>query len=235
MNDKQSAELNMFQSVKEVLAGNKSKYETISVFSKAVTDFDGNIKAIRKLAKDRKDVIVPAATGEKQSVENKMIDQALKVARVTNVYAFDTENQQLQMQTDIFKSKFYRLHGNQKLALAKSIYGAARPLADALIDYGLITEELDDLENLVIEYNDVIVKPRGTINERKGMTADMALLFADTKSLLNDRMDKMMRLFKNDNTNFYEAYFYARNVINTAYRKKKPTKEEVIITSEDIN
>ena len=196
MNDKQSAELNMFQAVKEILTENKSKYETISVFKKTVTEMDKNINAIREMSKERTDVIIPASTSEKQTVENNMVDQALKVANITNVYAFNIENPQLQMQTNINKSTFYNSHGNHKLTLAKSILDAVKPLADTLLDYGLITEEIDDLENLIKEYNEVVVKPRGTINERKGITRDMAQLFEDTKSLLSNRLDKLMSVFK---------------------------------------
>ena len=221
MNDKQSAELNMFQAVKDVLAENKSKYVSIPILNSAVTELDGNIGAIREASKERSDLIVPAATSEKQLVESRMINQALKVARVANVYAFDTGNPQLLMQTNATKSTFYHLHGNQKLTLAKSILDAVNPLLESLIAYGLHRLELDSLDISIAEYVTVIAKPRGTINERKGQTSNLTQLFAHTKSLLNDRLDKMMSLFKDADPDFYTAYFNARNIINTAYRKRK--------------
>ncbi len=125
------------------------------------------------------------------------------------------------MQSNVTKSQFYKLHDNEALALSKTTLDKAMENKEALSGYGLTEAMTDDLEQAIGSYEALVVKPRDTITERKGQTKSLAQLFAETKSLLYDRLDKLMSLFKESEPLFYESYFSARNVINTAARKRK--------------
>jgi hypothetical protein len=59
------------------------------------------------------------------------------------------------------------------------------------------------------------------VEESKQQTANLVHLFAYTDTLLHDRLNKLMRVFKDTEPDFYGLYFNARNVINTAARKRK--------------
>ena len=177
------------------------------------------IAAVKDTDQERSETIVPASTEEKNKAEDEMINEAVKTARVISVYSFDTGNEALQMQMNQTKSKFYSLQDNQKLTRAKTILSKAQEYATELLNYGLDQAKIDSLTNSVNTYESLIIKPRETINERKGKTNALKQLFAEGKSLINDRLDKLMSLFKDSEKEFYSAYFSARNVINTAYRK----------------
>lgn len=221
MNDRQNANLNMYQSVLNVLDSNKSKYDKIPVFNSAAVELREKIAAIMETEQERSEIKVPASTSEKQEIKESMVQLALIVARITHVYAFDTGNQALQYQTNATKSLFYNLHDHDELRQARTIASKARENLEALTDYGMDEAMITSLEEAADRFETVIVKPRSSINEHKGQTEILKQLFADTNSLLIDRMDKMMSLFKLSDPDFYNAYFYARNVINTAYRKRK--------------
>ena len=212
---------NIFQSVKTVLTTNEKKYEATPVFKSRVDEFTGNISLIQEADKDRSETRVPVATEKKDMAEERLIQLTLKAARIINVYAFNTKNIDIQALTNISKSTFYHLSDNRKLTLMKSILTTANKLPGELANYGFGKLDLDELTDGVAQYEVLIVSPRDTINERKGKTRTLAQLFADTKSLLYDQLDKLMSLFKESDLDFYNAYFDSRNVINTAYRKRK--------------
>jgi len=220
MNDRQNANLNMFQAVSNVLEAQKSKFENVVVINTAATDLKTKIGLIREADKSRQETHVKAASAEKQNTEDDLMNQTLMVARITNVYAFDTKNQSLILQTSITKSQFYNAQANEKVSMARIVLNKAKENELALKDYGLESRTLNTLTATLEAYEQLVVKPRDVITERKGQTVSMAQLFAETKSLLNDRMDKLITLYKESDPSFYDAYFSARSVINTSYRKE---------------
>lgn len=219
MNDKQNANLNMFQAVSDVLEAHADKYSAIPVFKAAAAELKEQNALIRETDKELTGKKVQAATAEKQKTEDNMINQAVMVGRLTNVYAFDTGNDKLGAQTNITKSHFYNAHDNQKISLAKSILANAIGFAEEMKSYGLEQTMLDELAATVTAYETLIAKPREVQTDRKAQVKSLSQLFAETKSLIYDRLDKLMVLFKDSERAFYDAYFSARNIINTSYRK----------------
>lgn len=224
MNDKQNAELNMFQAVETIFATNASKYAAIPIFKTAVDNFKGKVLAIQELDKSRSETKVPVATEKKNIAEDKLIQLTLKIARVMNVYAFNVKNTQIFDQTNISKSTFYNLPDNGKITLSKSISETANLHNKTLQSYGIAQTDLKELTDAITFYEQQIVTPRDVTTERKEMTRALAQLFAEAKSLLIDQLDKLMSIFKESEPEFYNTYFNARNVINTAYRKKTKTQ-----------
>jgi hypothetical protein len=51
-------------------------------------------------------------------------------------------------------------------------------------------------------------------------------LFAETDSVLYDRLDKLVTLFKTSAPDFYALYRNARNIIDTAKRSRKPDESK---------
>ena len=56
---------------------------------------------------------------------------------------------------------------------------------------------------------------------RKGATAEISALVKDSLKILNNRMDKLMSEFKESKPNFYQEYFDARIIVDSATEKKK--------------
>lgn len=221
MNDKQHANLNMFRRVNNVLIDNKEKYAAIPAFKSLAEQLENNIAAIIEVSSERSGINVKVVSSEKYDIEGQMIDEVVFAARVLNVYAQDSGNQPLQMTTNITKSMLYKVHDNEELDHARKITAKAREHVEALENYGINAERIDRLEQLVDDFEQHMPKPRQVISERKGKTLSLKALFAETKSLLIDKLDKLMGLFKTTDPEFYFTYFEARNVINTSYRSKK--------------
>lgn len=220
MNDKQNAELNMFRTTSTVMEANRGKVEAVPKVKAAANELRENISLIVDVDKERIDISVPSSTKEKRLASDDMVDRTLLFARVLNAYAFETEDVNISIATTLNKSQMLRMQDNQRRAKAKSIEQIAEKHLTALADYGLDASAFADFSKSIEVFEALIVKPRDTIYERKDNTRSLVELFADTKSLLFDKLDKMMSLYKKSDPAFYSAYFSARNIINTAYRKR---------------
>jgi hypothetical protein len=68
--------------------------------------------------------------------------------------------------------------------------------------------------------------PSGVIGEHKLYTSNLRELFVAADSIIYDRLDKLIRLFKTSSPDFFNLYSNARNVVNTAARKRKNAATE---------
>jgi hypothetical protein len=68
--------------------------------------------------------------------------------------------------------------------------------------------------------------PTSEIGKRKVQTGTLRELFVQTDSLIYDKLDKIMRPFKTSNPDLFALYSNARNIINTAARKRKTKDAE---------
>jgi hypothetical protein len=120
---------------------------------------------------------------------------------------------------------FYGAADNASLELARGIAARVREHAAALAAYGLGAATAGELDSLIAAFETCITKPRQVTGTIKVKVETVQALFAETKSLLIDRTDKMMALFKTAAPVFYAEYFNARQYINTAARTKKENTE----------
>jgi hypothetical protein len=58
-------------------------------------------------------------------------------------------------------------------------------------------------------------------------------LFVAADSIIYDKLDKLVRLFKTSKPEFFTLYNNARNVVNTAARKRKNDGENATV-EEDV-
>ncbi len=226
MTNLQNAKLNMYQSVLDVCIANEDIYISIKAFEDGVKIFKTNISDIRETKEKQTNVPVAGATQSKQAAEDRLVELTVQVANGTYVYAFEKVNTELKKLSTVNRSELYRAEGNALLSKAKNIMKNAGENAEQLIYYGITDNVLAELETAIAEFELLLTKPRGTIVERKVYTGNLPRLFAAADSTLYDKLDKLIMLFKTSNPDFYSAYKAARNLIDTATRRRKDDSSE---------
>jgi hypothetical protein len=136
-------------------------------------------------------------------------------------YAFDTTNNRLLEKVNVNKTSFYNVHNQEALTLAKIIVAEAKTHSMALSDYGVSDADIAELESVVSQLEGLLNAPSGVIGERKLYTSNLRELFVAADSIVYDKLDKLIRLFKSSSPEFFALYGNARNVVNTAARKRK--------------
>jgi Glu-tRNA(Gln) amidotransferase subunit E-like FAD-binding protein len=226
MNDKQNAKKSMYQAVLQVLSENRLYYEEIPVFEKSVTELGITFNQIGDLAEQQTISTLKGTTNTKHETEIRLVNETIKTSAVLFVLAKDLKDEKLLAKTNLSKSTMYHAQGNEMLSIARRIQTEATAHAQELQDYGIKDTDILALQTIINEYDNILVAPRVVISESKQKTANLVHLFAYADTLLNDRIDKLMRIFRESAPDFYTLYFNARNVINTAARKRKTDSPE---------
>jgi hypothetical protein len=225
MNDRQEAKLNMLQTVSDTCHQYEQVYSDVPAFVGNIGQLKSGITEIRKAAQQQAGTTTKGVTATKAVAMDKLVQQGVKVANSLYVYAFTTDNQPLLAKVSVNKRMFYNGHDNDALTLAKNIADEASAYTVELQDYGIDAVELTALNDLIADYQIHISHPQTNIGEHKLHTANLKQLFADVDSVLYDRLDKLIVLFKVSAPDFYARYKSARNVINTAQRSRKKNEE----------
>ena len=225
MTDRQNAKFNMYQKVLNVCEENKEEYAGISALVNAVSGLKTRVSDIQSVTQQQTETVSKGATKDKNSVIDRMVELSLKVAYPMYVYAFDTENNRLLQKVNVNKSMFYHTHDQEALTLAKIILAEANTHSTALTDYGLSNADLMELEAVISQFESLINAPSGVIGERKLYTSNLRELFVAADSIIYDKLDKLVVLFKTSKPDFFTLYSNARNVVNTAARKRKDAAE----------
>ncbi|MDR1089641.1 MAG: hypothetical protein LBL79_01085 [Prevotella sp.] len=225
MNDRQNAKITMYQTVYNTCTGFASVYTNVPAFINTLEALNKGIRQIREVEKQQVDALSKGATQAKTSVEEALIQSLLKVSGTLYVYAFETGNKELAAKMNLNKSQLFRMEDNTLLVTASEIASKAAEAVTALTNFGIGSAELTELAEHIAEYESLIVKPRTVIGEHKLHTANLTRLFAETDSLLYDKLDKLINLYKVSSPDFYNSYKNARNVINLSIRRRKPEGE----------
>ena len=103
----------------------------------------------------------------------------------------------------------------------------------ALTDYGLTTAALEAAEDLTEEFGALIGAPRRAIGERKNAREAIEDAITDSRLILKDRLDVLLRQFDVEETGdpantarraLFQDYTHARIIVNAASRA--PGEEE---------
>jgi hypothetical protein len=219
MNDGQQAKLSMYRSVATVCRLHEQLYADIPAFVNAVMLLNNNIAAIGTNALQQQGTISEGVTVDKSRAGERLMQESVKMANALYVYALDTNNSALQVKANLNKSTLYNGHDGNALVLAKMISEEAHSHEAALAKYGVAPAAIAALDAAVATFEQLVVKPQTIINERKTYTGKLKQLFADTDTILYDRLDKLIAVFLSSAPDFYGRYKNARNIIDTGRRR----------------
>jgi hypothetical protein len=225
MTDRQNAKLTMYQKVLNVCDENKQIYEKVSVFTNSVNELKEQVSAIQSVLQQQSEANPKGATKDKSSAIDRLAEVCLKIGSSLYVYAFNTKNNRLQKKINVNKSMFYQTTKQTALTLAKIIADEANTFGKELYDYGISDADRTELNAAITQFEKVINSPAGVLVERKLYTDSLRKLFVAADSILYDKLDKLIILFKTSSPDFFSMYGNARNIINTAARKRKDKEE----------
>jgi hypothetical protein len=228
MNDIQESKLKMYQNVLTVCIDCKQEYANIPVFVNVVTELEQRVADIQLATQQQTENNPKGVTKDKSFAIDQLVEISLKVANIIYVYAFSTGNNRLLEKVNMNKSMFYRNHDQDSLTLSKIIAAEAKNCGDILVDYGLSTEDRAVLDAAIVQVEELVNAPSIAIGTRKLYTSNLRGLFVAADSIVYDKLDKMMRLFKTSKPEFFTRYHNARNVVNTSARKRKNTEEKTV-------
>ena len=112
-------------------------------------------------------------------------------------------------------SDLYRLRNQDFIAVVTETISLLETHLNELVVYGVSADQITDLKTSYDQFLVLQGQPRQYRISSKQATLELSELFDQTTTLLTKKMDKVIKRFKNANTNFFNGYTSARAIINT--------------------
>ena len=96
----------------------------------------------------------------------------------------------------------------------KAIVKAAENNLEALAEYGVTAEQVEGLKTDFDGFLAINGQPRAYRVASVQATKDLELLFTEADDILNNKLDKVMSIFKRRDPGFYNGYQAARIIVD---------------------
>lgn len=225
--------LSMFKTVDTANEQHASAIDAILPLKSARTQLK-NVIAKLGLAVQKQSAKITGITEEKNQRRQLMTENVFVVGQLVSSYALAKNLPSLNDDVNYPVSTLNRLHDDVVGEICMKIYTKAKENLSNLADYGITSAVLDNMKELIDNYNAKTQLNKVSLNEKRKQTKDIVSLINEGNSILKNSFDKLMLLLQNSNPEVYNAYVAARNSMPTRHAKKsngEVTEEEAGILS----
>lgn len=212
MDQRQINRLEMYQAVNTYLDANTAAWNGVPILVTLKNELDTylvNIQTQQKGQEAARVYLGVNKTTQKRFVAEKadILNDALETYAAINNLA-ELEQKAAKTFTDLYSTR------NQDFItiLSETITLLEQQLEN-LTDYGVTADQITDLKNSMDQFLALNGQPRQYRIAEKQATLQMEDLFEQTTTLLNNKIDKVMKRFKNANNDFYNGYVSARTIV----------------------
>lgn len=207
----------MYMNVQTVARKYEVVWSTSLPFKEEVISLEDYLESIRE--KNLEQTSSKSKSEEKKQVFKKLIDACLLVCNAGVAYASKKNDNGLKAKFDFSKTTLKQGNEIDICTRCTEIGEAAAPILTNLQEYNLPADQLTILSQTARSFEKLIAAPKEVRNTSKTARKDMYVLFEACDELLNERMDKMMELYKGNHPDFYNEYISARFI--GGWSKKK--------------
>jgi uncharacterized membrane-anchored protein YhcB (DUF1043 family) len=197
------------------LDSNSDKYSAIPAIGKAknlLTEINQKIE-IAQVEQEKSKVNMGKT---KKQVKKLIAEKADILNDILEDYAGVINNSELAQRMDASATDLFSID-NQTFALRiKEIIDEVTKYIDPVkSEYGVTDEQVEDLRLDLDHFESINNLPRSYQIASKVATSDMDELFKKANKVLEDQLDKRMKIFKRRDPAFYKGYLAARVVVNS--------------------
>ncbi len=211
MNAKDEAKFSMFRGLEQHFDANPSIVSTIAALVTAVAAFKAIIAAIIN-AEQLTSVSLAGITVEKSNSKLTLAQLAADIAAIIVAYAVATNNPTLEAEVSYPITKLKRLRDEQLAPVCQIIHARALENKDALVDYGITTAKIAELQTAIADYAAKTPNPRTALGNRKTQSAGRRELFKQGDAILKKQIDNLIKNFRATEPEFHETYFNLREI-----------------------
>ncbi|MBN1132310.1 MAG: hypothetical protein JXR52_08900 [Bacteroidales bacterium] len=241
MNTKIERSLAMQRSVIKVMEKHLPSWQNIIELK---SNYDDLVMNFKKLADCEKELKIDSANlySEEEKSRVELIERLFPVASVISVFASDRGKRKLYNLTNISYSDLEKKKSKalQKMAagLLKRIGKLAKGTDESaqrsekeqthvktLSEYGLTKNHLQALETALDSLGEDVKKIKKYLIRREANKRKANSLILKNERILGNKLDKMMALFKNGDSPFYNEYLSARKKENKAVQKASASEK----------
>lgn len=189
------------------------------VIARLFTEFFEHFETL-KLAVQSQGEYTSEAAKQKQFEEDEMIEATVRLSSKGYVYANEKKLYGLLEKFSWNSANLQKLSDVRLHSVCLSIYETLREIDPANIsEYGIAPGDLDLLKKEIDDFYGLISRPRANIITRSQSTAKIDEIVVLMKSLLKQRLDKMIYSLPAERDNLKREYKAARIIISIPGKK----------------
>lgn len=215
MTSQQENQLSMYYVLQTFCQANTPIWENDKPFNRSYKEFAAQLPLIEQY-RNTQTQNTSGLAKNKSNKREEVIEQAYFVANRLQSYATVEKNDELLAKVNYPRSVFVQYRDTNLIGLCQAILEQAQIHLNALEEYSVKAETLTNLQIAIQAYQDDLGKPRSAQANTKVATDALKKLFLDTNTLLTSRLDKDVEVFRVSHPDFYQQYFNARRIVQSA-------------------
>ena len=219
MTGPQENALSAFEAVDLCLSdkANEPIWTPLEPFVDLVTRFRTCKSQIYEIAISQNHITTGAAK-DKAEARTLLEEAIIKVINAVVAYAISIGDTNLE-ETISYSVREIRITRDTVLIdIAGNVYNIAYPLREHLPTFYVTEADIVLVQTLADAYKQQIAIPRHEKVVSKGFTSDLKQKFTEINDLLDNKIDKMILVFRPDHPNFVQNYFDSREIIDLGIR-----------------
>lgn len=218
MTDSQENSLSRYEAVDLIFGNNEEVYNHTDAFVAYVTEFKGNITEIHTVAGEQGEIRTGAAV-DKSVVRDNLENATIKVKNGVRALGVFTGNNRLRDSASYADSELKSFRDNVLADHAGNIHKIASGVAAQLEPYFVTAADIQAVSTFQKQFLDLIATPRYETVLTKDATRTLKVLFRETDTLLREKIDPTILIFKPAYPEFVNNYFDARIIVDLGRRK----------------
>jgi hypothetical protein len=214
MNNDQTNRVTMYKTTIGVLDENNAIWNAMAPFTDAVTRFKNKVNAIDAAA--QKQETPTGATQDKAGARDALEDVLFLMCEALGVLAHTGGDHDLLALTDITRSGIDKLDVEALSNRATLVLAQANARKTELTTLQVTQENIDELTQALLEYNEAKSGPRQATTARTVQTEALGTLIREANDILRNELDRMVNLFSRTNPHFVSNYQAARVIVDRA-------------------
>lgn len=213
MNNRQSNHFNMFLQVQRFLDQSSAAWSKVRVVGRYKNELDASLQQIREQHRQT-DAVTTGISADKSQLKDSIATRAAVVAGALYAYAAGRDDNTLLATMDWSASRLYKAKDTDFPRQVTGITAEASARLDELADYGVLQEQLTDIESSLDDFRELIGMPRLIRSQAGSAKTNLASLIDGVNAMLKEQLDKVMMQFRLTDATFYEGYQRARVIVD---------------------
>jgi hypothetical protein len=210
------AQINRGQMIDAVITfmnKNTAKWSTIAIIGMLMSKLNELFEAIteHKEAQNAAKVFIHKNKNEQKRI---VADKADILNDTLAAYADIEENAELEYKADKSSSDLYKLRNEDFKTVITETITLLEGNLNNMADYGMTEPQITDLKTSFDNFLVMNGQPRQYRISSKVATESLKELFSKNSKLLDTKLDKLMKRYKNSDPNFYKGYLAARVIVD---------------------
>lgn len=214
MNKNQINRKEMLDSVISYLNLNATKWSSIPKVAEVkinLTDINMQIEAAQK-AQQAAQVHVGIS---KKLLKGIISEKADILNDVVEAYASINNMPELESRMTASTNTFVKMRNEDFIPAVREVISETEKYQDTLTaEYGLSSEQLIDIKEDFNRFMELKGMPRAYQVASRQATSDLETLFSLANEVLSAQLDKVMKIFKRRDANFYNGYIASREILD---------------------